>query len=166
MDDFFKSKYGPDDDALLDALLKVHDHVGNAHKRSWALLAKVAEDAFMDGSEANLELLAAALVDAARGQLNDMIAAVHGTGELLSHDQARVAVLETDVGQTLSDLLENAERAASAASQVSKRIDASLAKKANERRQMVRAKEIQLTKAREGRPVSLLQAIEIAKAAG
>lgn len=164
MSDLFKSEYGPNGDVLLDALLKVHDSVGNAYKRRWALLAKAAEDAVADGEEANLEMLAQALLDAAKERLNDMVAAVEGGGELLTHDQARAAVLETEVGQTLQDIHDAAERVASEASQISKRVEASLAAKDAERRQFDRAKEIQVEKAREGRPLSLLQAVEIAKA--
>ena len=57
-----------------------------------------------------------------------------------------------------------AKRAAIEAAPLTKQIDESLAKKADERRVMERAKELQIAKAREGRPVSMLQAIEIAKA--
>lgn len=139
-----------------------YDAVPNAEKRRWDLLSKSLGNV----TEGNLEMLAAALLDAARRRLDEMVSAVQGAEALLTRDQARAAVLETDVGSTLQELVEMAERAGTEASSLSKSIDASLAKKADERRLMDRAKELQVEKAREGRPVSLLQAIEIAKAAG
>lgn len=164
MNDLFKSRYGPEQRSLIDALLKVHDHVGNVEKRPWLLLAKVAEDVAASNNDTSVEMLAAALVDAARKRLNDAIIKVQGRTDILTHDQARKAVLETDVGQTLQDLLETAESAALATSLMSKRVDASLAAKADEQRLFDCAKDIQVSKARAGRPVTLIDALEIAKA--
>ncbi len=158
----FDKAFGTTKWDLSDRLMKVHDAVPNAEKRRWDLLSKSLGNV----TEGNLEMLAAALLDAARGRLEEMVSAVQGAEALLTRDQARAAVLETDVGSTLQELVEMAERAGTEASSLSKSIDASLAKKADQRRVMDRAKELQVEKAREGRPVSLLQAIEIAKAAG
>ena len=157
----FEKAFGTTEPCLSDMILKVHDSVLNAEKRRWDLLSKSLRNVI----EGNLEILAAALGDAARERLNKMTIALQDAEIALTHDQASTTVKSSEVGSALSEILYMAERAAVEASPLTKQLDASLAKKANEKRLMERAKELQIEKAREGRPVSLLQAIEIAKAA-
>lgn len=161
----FDKAFGTTEWDLCDRLMKVHDAVPNGDKRRWELLTK-ATDAVLEGRTPDLEMLAAAMGDAARRQLEGMIAAVSGESGVLSHDLAKAAVMKTDLGEMLRDVLERAERAAVAAAPITKQLDASLSKKAEDRRLMDRARQLQVEKAREGRPVSLLQAIDIAKAEG
>lgn len=73
---------------LSDRLMKVHDAVPNAEKRRSALLMK-ATDATMDDRSPDLEMLAGAMLDAARGRLDEMVSAVQGAEALLTRDQAR-----------------------------------------------------------------------------
>jgi len=162
--DILKSTAGGE--PLIDALLRVHDSAPLAEKRSWLLLAKAAEDAAAHQAKigaVNLEPLAGALLDAARSRLEGMVKSVLNSGPAMTRDAAERAVAATDVGSMLEDIVDMAGRIAEAAPSLTK-LDASLAKKAAERDLIDRAKAIQIEKARDGAPVSLVAAIEIAKA--
>ncbi|MEM7470977.1 MAG: hypothetical protein AAF340_06440 [Pseudomonadota bacterium] len=165
MTDEFEKAFGTTQHRLSRLLLKVHDAAPNREKRRWELLSKATEGTLEQGAP-NLALLAETLRDAALNRLNEMIARVQGTDGVLTHDQARSAVHATDVGSALSEVLEMAERAAVEAAPLSKRIEASLTEKECERRLMDKARQVQFHKACEGQPISLLTAIDIAKAAG
>lgn len=161
----FEKAFGATERGLSGLLLKVHDAVPNREKRRWGLLAK-AVDGARDQGAPNLALLAETLRDAALDRLNEMILKVQGTDGVLTHDQARAAVQSTEVGAALTEIMEMAEQATVEAAPLSKKIDASIAKKADEGRLIERAKELQVEKAREGQLISLLAAIDIAKAVG
>ncbi|MEM7710762.1 MAG: hypothetical protein AAF264_08440 [Pseudomonadota bacterium] len=161
----FVKAFGTTERGLHALLIKVHDAVPNRDKRRWELLARVAERT-REQSDPDLASLAGALRDAALDRLNGMVARVEGTDGVLTHDQAKTAVHSTEVGAALAEIMEMAERAAVEAAPLSKQIDASLAKKADQGRLIERARELQVEKSREGQPISLLTAIDIAKAVG
>lgn len=160
--DAFQKAFDRTELALADLVLKVLSDAPNREKRRWEMLYKSMGNVTDD----NLEMLAAALGSAARQRLDNMIATVRGSEEVLTHDQARVAVMATDVGEALKEIIDAADRAGTEASALSKGIDASLAGKRNDRDVLAKAKDIQLTKAMEGKPVSLLTAMELAKVTG
>lgn len=153
---------------LIDAILRVHDDAPNAEKRSWGLLAKTASDVnewHADGSDVDLQPLAGALADAARRRREAMIGRIMNADPAMTRTAAEDAVEATDVGSALADILDMAERIETAAPGLSKALDERLARKASEDEIIERAKEVQLEKAKAGTPVSLVQAIELAKAA-
>ena len=160
----FKAAYGCDRMSLQDALLKIHDAAPNGDKRAWQLLIKASEDAALQGSDQSVSLLAGAIEDAARKRLNTMIQSVADTEDFLTHLQAESIVKSTAAGSVLSDLLAAAERTAMETCPLSKSVDESLDEKANESRIFATAREIQVTKAREGKAISLLDAVEQVKA--
>lgn len=161
----FEKAFGATERGLSGLLLKVHDAVPNRAKRKWDLLAK-AVDAAREQSDPDLALLAGAMRDAALDRLNEMTARLQEADGILTHDQSKAAVHSTEVGKALSEIMVMAERAAVEAAPISKQIDASLMKKEDERRLMDRARQAQFDSACEGRPISLLTAIDIAKAVG
>ena len=71
----FEKAFGTTELCLSDMILKVHDSVPNAEKRRWDLLSKSLGNV----TEGNLEMLAAALDDAARDRLNKMTIALQNT---------------------------------------------------------------------------------------
>lgn len=162
--EIFKASFGTDEASLMGAILKVHDAAPNADKRAWRLLLKATEAAALDDTEPNMSLLAGALYDAARGRLNDMVSSVQGAEGVLTHEQAVAAVAKTDVGLALREIIDMADEASITASSLAKSVEASLSRKDAERRLFDRARELQIEKAGEGIPVSLLTAVEIAKA--
>jgi predicted ATPase len=161
----FDKAFGTTELCLSELLLKVHDAAPNGDKRRWELLVK-AVDGMIGLPKPSLELLAAALGDAARHRLDDMVAAVGGAEAVLTPNEAREAVLATDVGDALREIIDMAERAGTEASALSKQVNASLAEKQSDRDVLAKAKDIQLSKAMAGSPVSLLTAMELAKMAG
>lgn len=164
----FQKTVGRDSEPLLDGILRVHDNAPNAEKRGWALLAKAAEGvatAQAEEGEVDLQPLAGALADAARRRMEAMVSGVMGADSALTRAAAVNAVDATDVGSVLADILDMAERIETAAPSLSKALDDSLAKKATELGVIDRAKQIQIEKAKAGTTVSLLHAIELAKAA-
>lgn len=161
----FDKAFGTTELCLSDLILKVHDAAPNRDKRQWELLAK-AVDGMIGLPEPSLELLAAALGDAALQRLDEMVAAVAGAEAVLTPNEAREAVLATEVGDALREIFDMAERAGTEASALSKQVDASLAEKQNDRDVLAKAKDIQLYKAMAGSPVSLLTAMELARTAG
>lgn len=153
---------------LLDAILMVHDDAPNAEKRGWGLLAKAAEDLATDqadGGEVDLQPLAGALADAARRRREAMVTNVLNADPAMTRAAAENAVDATDVGSALADILDMAERIEIAAPSLSKALEERLAQKASEREVIERAKVLQVERAKVGTPVSLVQAIELAKAA-
>lgn len=160
----FEKTVGRSGEPLLDAILRVHDDAPNAEKRSWDLLAKAAEDMEMAVSEVDLQPLAGALADAARKRREAMVTNVLNADPAMTRAAAEDAVDATDVGSALADILDMAERIETAAPSLSKALDKRLAQKASEQGVIERAKGIQLEKAKAGQSVSLVHAIEIAKA--
>lgn len=162
--ELFKATFGNERLCLQDAFLKVHDAAPNAEKRAWRLLAKASDDAMLKGSEQNTSLLARVVEDAARKRLNAMIKSVANSEDMLTHGQAADIVKSSSVGSALSDLLVAAERTAIETCSLNKSVEKSLDAKADQKRVFSKAREIQVRKAREGRSISLLDAIEIAQA--
>ncbi|MBU2588694.1 MAG: hypothetical protein KJ872_11335 [Alphaproteobacteria bacterium] len=162
----FEKTVGRSGEPLLDAILRLHDEAPNAEKRGWALLAKAAEDAATAQTEGEVDLqpLAGALADAARRRREAMVTNVLNADPAMTRAAAEQAVDATDVGSALADILDMAERIETAAPSLSKALDERLAQKASEQDVIERAKQLQVEKARAGTPVSLVQAIEIAKA--
>jgi len=162
----FEKTVGRTREPLLDAILMVHDEAPNAEKRSWGLLAKAAEDIASAETEGEVDLqpLAGALADAARRRREAMVTNVLNADSAMTRTAAEDAVEATDIGSTLADILDMAERIETAAPSLSKALDERLAQKASERELIERAKRLQLERARAGTPVSLVSAIEIAKA--
>jgi len=164
----FEKTVGRSGEPLLDAILRVHDEAPNAEKRGWGLLAMAAEDLATDqadGSEVDLQPLAGALADAARRRREAMVSRVMEADSAMTRAAAEDAVEATDVGSALADILDMAERIENAAPSLSKALDERLAKKASERDVIDRAKVLQVERARAGKPVSLVSAMELAKAA-
>lgn len=157
--DAFHKAFDTTELALADLVLKVLSDAPNREKRGWEMLYTSVGNVTDD----NVEMLAAALGSAARQRLDNMIATVKGSEEVLTHDQAKAAVMATDVGEAIREIIDAADRAGTEASALSKRLDVSLAEKQSDRDVLSRAKDIQLTKAMEGAPVSLLTAMELAK---
>lgn len=93
----FDKAFGTTELCLSDKILKVHDAVPNRDKRQWELLSKSLGNV----TEGNLEMLAVALGDAARERFNRMFASVSQSEGALTVEQARRAVLESEVGSTL-----------------------------------------------------------------
>ena len=163
----FDKTVGRTREPLLDAILLVHDGAPNAEKRGWGLLAKAAEDLATDqveGDEVDLQPLAGALADAARMRRESMVSRVMDADPAVTRAAAENAVEATDVGSALADILDMAERIESAAPSLSKALDDSIARKASEREIIEHAKQVQIERAKAGRLVSLVGAIEIAKA--
>lgn len=163
----FEKTVGRSGEPLLDAILRVHDEAPNAEKRGWGLLAKAAEDLAIDqadGSEVDLQPLAGALADAARRRREAMVSRVMEADSAMTRAAAEDAVEATDVGSTLADILDMAERIETAAPSLGKALDDRLARKVSERDVIERAKVLQVERAKSGTPVSLVHAIELAKA--
>ncbi|EAQ28636.1 hypothetical protein NAP1_13593 [Erythrobacter sp. NAP1] len=163
----FEKTVGRSDEPLLDAILRVHDDAPNAEKRAWGLLAKAAEEVATDqadGGEVDLQPLAGALADAARRRRETIVSRVMDADSAMTRTAAEGAVEATAVGSTLADILDMAERIETAAPSLGKALDESLARQASERAVIERAKQLQVEKAKAGTPVSLVQAIELAKA--
>lgn len=159
----FKSAYGSNQLGLLDTLLKVHDAVPNSEKRAWSLLAKVSEQAMLEGTLSRIELLAGALEDAARKRLTAMVKSVASSADCVTHEHAVAFVKSSEMGSALHDIINAAEQASMQACALNKRVDASLSEKSAQRNIIDKAKGLQIAKAREGRPISLVDAIELAK---
>lgn len=152
---------------LMDAILRVHDDAPNADKRGWGLLAKAATEVTewqTDGSDVDLQPLAGALADASRRRREAMIGRIMNADPAMTRTAAEDAVEATEVGSALADIIDMAECIETAAPGLSKALDDRLARKASEDVIIERAKELQLEKAKVGAPVSLVHAIEIAKA--
>jgi len=163
----FEKTVGRSGEPLLDAILRVHDDAPNAEKRGWGLLAKAAEDMATAETEGDVDFqpLAGALADAARRRLETMVKNVLNADSAMTRAVAEDAVEATDVGSALADILDMAERIETAAPSLAKALDARLAQKAAEDAVIERAKRFQVERAKAGTPVSLVQAIELAKAA-
>ncbi|MGH1444794.1 MAG: hypothetical protein ACRBBO_01990 [Cognatishimia sp.] len=151
---------------LIDDVLKIHDAVPNGEKRKWVLLAKAVTDEMDLGQSANPELLGASLIAACQERLNSMVIAVKAADATFTHKQALDAVQTTDLGRLLIKVRDTAEAAAIEASELSKQLHGELSERDAYKRITKKAKDIQIAKAKAGFPVSLLTAMELAKAMG
>jgi len=152
---------------LLDALLKVHDQAPQSEKRSWLLLAKAAEELAVDQRDSDLvdlEPLAGALLDAAMRRLEGMVEAVRSSDAAMTRDAAERAVSATDVGSTLEEIVDMANRIVASAPGITKAVEDRLSAGGAQDALIERAKEVQAERSKLGALVSLTDALEIAKA--
>lgn len=153
-----------DQQDLIDDVLKIHDAVPNGEKRKWVLLAKAVTDEMDLGQSANPKLLGASLIAACQERLNSMIDGVKAADASFTHKQACDAVQATELGRLLIKVRDMAEEAAIEASELSKQLLGELSEQDAHKRITKKAKDIQVAKAKAGFPVSLLTAMELAKA--